>query len=103
MAQDDKREKLESALFDRAVGFVQEDVSEEFGMVDNSLQLIKRKTSKKYYPPEIRAIELMLEQEGDGDVGEMSLEELKKERTKLKKLLEKAEKNDKENKEKRPL
>lgn len=103
MAQDDKREKLESALFDRAVGFVQEDVSEEFGMVDNSLQLIKRKTSKKYYPPEIRAIELMLEQEGDGDVGAMSLEELKKERTKLKKLLEKAEKNDKENKEKCPL
>ncbi len=103
MAQDDKREKLESALFDRAVGFVQEDVSEEFGMVDNSLQLIKRKTSKKYYPPEIRAIELMLEQEGDGDVGSMSLEELKKERTKLKKLLEKAEKNDKENKEKCPL
>lgn len=100
MAQDKKLKYLESALYNRAVGFVQEDVSEEFGMVDNSLKLIKRKTSKKYYPPEIRAIELMLEQGQADDLKGMSIEELEKERDKLKTLLEKAEKDDKENKKK---
>lgn len=100
MAQDNKRKKLENALYDRAVGFVQEDVSEEFGMVDNTLKLIKRKTSKKYYPPEIRAIELMLEQNSDDDIKAMNLEELEKERDKLKNLLLKAEENDKKNQKK---
>lgn len=100
MGQDKKLKSLENALYDRAVGFVQEDVSEEFGMVDNSLKLIKRKTSKKYYPPEIRAIELMLEKGQANDLKGMSIEELEKERDKLKMLLEKAERNDKENKKK---
>ena len=52
MGCENKKKKLEQALYERAIGFTQEDVSEEFGMVDNSLKLIKRKTSKKYYPPD---------------------------------------------------
>lgn len=85
-------------MYERAIGFSQEDVAEEFGMVENELRLLKRKTSKKYYPPEIRAIELMIEREGDNDeYKNMGLNQLENERERLKKLIEKAENDDKEN------
>lgn len=98
MGCENKKKKLEQALYERAIGFTQEDVSEEFGMVDNSLKLIKRKTSKKYYPPEIRAIEMMMENfSPDDDLKNKNLDELLKERERLIKMLDKAEKNDKKN------
>ena len=94
----EKKQSIEKALYERAVGFSQEDVAEEFGIVENELRLLKRKTSKKYYPPEIRAIEMMIERdESQDEYSNMNLNELESERNRLIELIEKAEKNDKEN------
>ena len=54
-------EKLDNALFNRAIGFSKDEVSEEYNMVDDKLTLTKKKLNSKYYPPELKAIELLME------------------------------------------
>ncbi len=98
MEQDEKQKRIEKALYDRATGFSEEDVAEEYGMVDKAFTLLKRKTNKKYYPPEIRAIEIMMERDAaDDEFKDMDLSKLEAERTRLIELLKKAEENDKKN------
>ena len=91
--------KIESALLKKALGFVQEEVVEEFVNSDNDIVLNKKKITKKNVPPDITAIKVLMGyiQEEEKDIKQMSNEELWKEKEKLKKILESFDDEDKDN------
>ena len=90
------KKKLSDALYKKALGFTTQEVSEEYAIVDNELVLQKRKLNTKTYPPDLTALQLLIsevEQSESSIYDNYSLEELEKEKTRLKKLLE-GEKNE---------
>lgn len=100
-------EKIDDALFNRAIGFSKEEVSEEYNIVEDKLTLTKKKLNSKYYPPELKAIEMLMEKYSlnkDTTYDNYSLSELEEEKERLLNLLktaeEKAIRNDKKNKKK---
>lgn len=87
-------DKLDEALFSRAIGFSKDEVSEEYNMVEDKLMLTKKKLNSKYYPPELKAIEMIMERyelSSDKRYDDYTLEELTKEKERLIKLLKDAE------------
>jgi len=94
-------EKIDDALFNRAVGFTKDEVCEEYNMVDDKLTLTKKKLNSKYYPPELKAIEILMERYSlnkDNEYDNYSLEELMQEKEKLLKLLNIAQEKKNDNK-----
>lgn len=86
--------KLDDALFNRAIGFSKNDVVEEYSIEGDKLTLIRRKLNSKYYPPELKAIEMLMEKQNLNDeeiYKGYELEELEKEREKLLKMLNEAQ------------
>ena len=76
--------KIGKALIKVALGFQVAEVTEEFAEVDGQLKLTKRKKTKKDVPPDLRAMQLLLsENGGENDFSKMSDEELKAERERL--------------------
>ncbi len=89
-----KLKQLNDALYKKALGYTVEEVSEEYNLVDNEMILSKRKLNKKVYPPDLSALQLLLEGEKEEckEFENFSLEQLKTERERLKNLLNKKEK-----------
>lgn len=81
-------DKIKQALYDKAVGFKCEEVTEEYGMVDSELVLLKKKCNTKVYPPDMSAISMLLEKD-KSEFSNMTDEELEKEKQRLLKLLKK--------------
>lgn len=97
-------EKLDNALFNRAIGFSKDEVSEEYNMVDDKLTLTKKKLNSKYYPPELKAIELLMEKyslNNDNDYDSYSLDDLLQEKERLLNLLNLAQEKQNDNKNKK--
>ena len=94
---------VSEALLKVALGCSVAEVTEEYAEVDGKLKLLKRKKTKKDIPPDLKAVQLILEKrENCGDVSAMSDEELEKEKQRLLKLLQgEAEKKKKGKAEKR--
>ena len=93
-------EKLDDALFNRAIGFSKDEVTEEYSMVEDKLTLIKKKLNTKYYPPELKAIEMVMEKYGlnkDDTYENYDLLQLEKEREKLLKMLKEAQEKNSNN------
>ena len=93
-------DKLDDALFNRAVGFTKDEVSEEYSMVEDKLMLVKKKLNSKYYPPELKAIEMLMDKYNlnkDNTYDDYDIGELEKEKAKLVQLLKKAEEKGKRN------
>lgn len=88
------KENVNNALFKKAVGFEQEEIMEEYGIVDGELTLTKKKVTKKYSPPDVSAINKILEiSENDENlIKTMSIEDLKKQKLVLMEELEKINK-----------
>lgn len=86
-------DKIDDALFNRAIGFTKDEVTEEYSMVEDKLTLIKKKLNSKYYPPELKAIEMVIDKYGlnNNMYEKYSLSELEEEKEKLIKLLKEAE------------
>lgn len=92
----DNKVNIEEVLLKKAVGYTTEEITEEFNKVDDNLVLNKRKVSTKSYPPDLSALQLLLEK-FDNEIDEFdnfTLEDLKKERRRLLKELEKYEKEE---------
>lgn len=92
----DNKVNIEEVLLKKAVGYTTEEITEEFNKVDDNLVLNKRKVSTKSYPPDLSALQILLEK-FDNDVDEFenySLEDLRRERKRLLKELEKYEKEE---------
>ncbi|MDE5943753.1 MAG: hypothetical protein K2H30_06075 [Clostridia bacterium] len=78
-------EEVKNALKKCAVGFGTSEVVEEFTVEDGELKLVKKKVTRRDVPPDIKAVKLLME---DGNVGDMTDEQLEEEKQNLKKLLE---------------
>lgn len=64
------------------------EVIEEYAEVDGKLKLLKRKKTEKDIPPDLKAVQLIMEKQGGGgEVSALSDEELENEKLKLLKLL----------------
>ena len=62
-------------------------MTEEYAEVDGKLKLLKRKKTKKDIPPDLKAVQILLEKRGGGDVTGMTDEELEREKKRLLSLL----------------
>lgn len=78
-------EEVKNALKKCAVGFGTSEVVEEFVIEDGELKLVKKKVTKRDVPPDIKAVKLLMD---DGNLGDMTDEQLEEEKLNLKKLLE---------------
>ncbi|MDE6868581.1 MAG: hypothetical protein K2J83_05515 [Clostridia bacterium] len=78
-------EEVKNALKKCAVGFGTSEVVEEFTIEDGELKLVKKKVTRRDVPPDIKAVKLLME---DGNLGDMTDEQLEEEKQNLKKLLE---------------
>ena len=87
--QQKDRDKVGEALMKVALGFQVAEVTEEYAEIDGALKLTKRKRTKKDVPPDLKAVQLLLENSGGAGVEQMTDEELLAERERLLSALEK--------------
>lgn len=77
-------EELINALIKRAKGYSFSEVQEEYSVTDGGeIALTKRKVSEKYCPPDAAALKTYMEICKDGEISEMSDEELEREKHRL--------------------
>ncbi|MGN0822794.1 MAG: hypothetical protein ACI4NG_03380 [Candidatus Gallimonas sp.] len=81
-------ERVKRALEKVALGYSLEEVTEEYGVEDGELKLLKRREIKKEIPPDLKAVKLLLEEK---DYAAMSDEELESEKRRLLSLLKEEE------------
>ena len=85
-------EGVKKALVKCAVGFDTSEIVEEYTVDEGELKLVKRKVTRRDVPPDIKAVKMLLD--GEGNVGGMSDEEREERR---KKLIEMLREGDSEN------
>ncbi len=73
-------DKIMEAVRKVALGFSVEEVTEEYGVEDGELKLLKRRETKKDVPPDLKAVKILL---GDKDYSLLSDEELEAEKQRL--------------------
>lgn len=78
-----KEEKIGEALMKVALGYQLTEVTEEYAEVDGELKLSKRKKTKKDVPPDLKAVQILMSADGDGDFSKLSDAELEEERQRL--------------------
>ena len=87
-----KEEKIGEALLKVALGYQVAEVTEEYAEVDGALKLTKRKKIKKDVPPDLKAVQLLLETKQGEGYGSWTDEELEAERQRLLEKLQESEK-----------
>lgn len=88
----EKEEKLGEALLKVALGYQVAEVTEEYAEVDGELKLTKRKRTKKDVPPDLKAVQMLLERGGGKGIEGLSDKELEEEKARLLALLQSEEK-----------
>ena len=83
-----KQEDVKEAILKVALGYSVEEVTEEYGVEDGELKLVKRKETRKDVPPDLKAAMLLV---GEKDVKTMSDCELEQEKKRLLKQLKEEE------------
>lgn len=78
-----QEDKLKDALLKVALGFSLEEVTEEYGVEDGELKLLKRRETRKDIPPDLKAAKLLLDEK---ELSSLSDEELSAEKKRLLKL-----------------
>ena len=73
-----------------ALGFRVEEVTEEYGMEDGEMRLMKRRETHKDIPPDLKAVRLLLE---GTDYASFTDEQLEAEKEKLLRQLEREKEN----------
>mgnify|MGYP005761738433 CR=1 FL=1 len=77
--------EIDAALRKVAFGFSLEEVTEEYGVEDGELKLVKRRKTRKDVAPDLKAVKMLLD--GGADLSAMSDDELEREKQRLLKLL----------------
>lgn len=91
MSINDKDEnKIRKALLTKALGYTTQEITEEYGYTGEEFVLQKRKTSTKSYPPDLSALQLLLDKEdkNDNELLKLTDDELEREKQRLLKNLE---------------
>ncbi len=73
-------DEILEAVKKRAVGYSSTETVEEYAAVDGKMELVKRRVTVKDVPPDMAAAKLLL---GDGEVEELSDEQLAAEKRRL--------------------
>ncbi len=73
-------ERIKKAILKVALGYSLEEVTEEYGVEDGELKLVKRRATKKDVPPDLKAVKLLLDER---DYSVLSDEELEEEKRRL--------------------
>lgn len=73
-------EQIKRAILKVALGYSLEEVTEEYGVEDGELRLVKRKETKKDVPPDLKAVKLLMEEQ---DYSLLTDEELEAEKKRL--------------------
>ena len=87
-------DKLKKALMKKAFGYTFNEVTEEYSTNENGDSVLtKKKVTKKFNPPDVTALKILLEQSQlfDDEILKMSDEQLIAERDRLLKLLKSEE------------
>lgn len=79
-----EEEQIKKAILKVALGYSVEEVTEEYGVEEGELRLVKRKETRKDVPPDLKAVKLLME---DKDYASLSDEELEAEKQRLLKRL----------------
>ncbi|MCM1368011.1 MAG: hypothetical protein NC184_04290 [Roseburia sp.] len=74
------RDEIFDAVVKRACGYEAEETVEEYAMVDGTLELVKKRVTKKDVPPDISAAKLIFD---SNDTDELSDEQLEIEKRRL--------------------
>lgn len=83
-----KLQSLHTVLLKKAMGYKIKETTDEFVVIDDEVKLTKRKVNVKYYPPDLNAIELLLQKNNDyNNLKTLSNEQLEEEKLKLIKKL----------------
>ena len=86
----DNDRQLNEALMSLAKGYTIEEVVEEYAEVDGQMRLTKRKETRRDIPPDIKAVQMLLE--GGTDESGLTDEQLEAEKERLLALLKKEKK-----------
>ncbi len=79
-------DQLKEALIKKATGYTVKESVMEYGMEEGEEKLLKKKVSTKYYPPDLSAINILLN-EKQVDIQSLTDAELELEKEKIIKLL----------------
>ena len=84
-----KQKKIRQALLDNALGYTTQEIIEEYGISGDEFVLQKRKTSTKTYPPDLSALQMLLDENdiADNKYLNFTKEELEQEKIRLINLL----------------
>ena len=82
------KDEFRKAILKVALGYSLEEVTEEYGVADGELKLLKRRETKKVVPPDLKALMLLIEEK---DYSCMTDEELEREKQELLKKLKEEE------------
>ena len=88
-----KNKKIQKALIDKALGYTTQEVTEEYAFTGDEFVLQKRKTSTKTYPPDLSALQMLIDKEDmeENEIEKLTDEELQKEKERLLKILKEKE------------
>ena len=56
------QKKIRKALMDKALGYTTQEIIEEYGISGEEFVLQKRKTSTKTYPPDLSALQMLIDE-----------------------------------------
>lgn len=79
-------DKLKETLIKKATGYKVKESVYEYGMNEDEIKLVKKKVSTKYYPPDLTAINILLN-EKQTDLKNLTNDELEEEKNRLLKLI----------------
>ncbi|MCI5714378.1 MAG: hypothetical protein MR288_01985 [Firmicutes bacterium] len=79
-------DQLKEALIKKATGYTVKESVMEYGVEEGEEKLLKKKVSTKYYPPDLSAINILLN-EKQVDIQSLTDDELELEKEKIIKLL----------------
>ncbi|HIZ25412.1 MAG TPA: hypothetical protein H9812_08130 [Candidatus Gallimonas intestinigallinarum] len=85
-----QEDKVRDAVLKVALGFRVEEVTEEYGMEDGEMRLVKCRKTHKDIPPDLKAVRLLLE---GTDYASFTDEQLEAEKEKLLRQLEREKEN----------
>lgn len=90
--------EIKKALLKKALGFTCDEIVEEYSLDENGNPVLsKKKVTKKFNPPDITAMKMLLEKQDilkDDELSHMTDNELKRERKRLLKLLKEEEESE---------
>ncbi len=76
-----EEEDIKRAILKVALGYSVEEITEEYGVDDGELKLLKRRETRKDVPPDLKAVKLLLD--GGTDYSALTDEELEREKKRL--------------------